>query len=289
MKVAWLQDMNPMAEAGGAQLNDRAKIIEGIRRGFDIRHVGPPGDNFYLDWADVFVVSNATAFSADYIAGATDTRKPVVWFIHDFANLCKVRLHYPMLERCMSCYRKPRWIPMMEQAKILVWLSPLHRDAWLYATPELEGVNYLLNPSSVSPADFHPLNMPRKGTLGVNGLLAFKGRKGIIEWAEENPGEPVTVVGPNPEPGPLPPNIEVAPPVPPYLMNELYNRFERFLHLPDTIGPFDRVAAEALLAGCQVVANKNVGALSYPWFTSRESVASHLETASSDFWETIAG
>ncbi len=70
-------------------------------------------------------------------------------------------------------------------------------------------------------------------------------------------------------------------------MNEGYTNYEAVLLLPANPQPFERVAAEAMLAGCQVIANELVGATSFPWFTSRDEVAKYCGEAPKRFWEHV--
>ena len=67
-------------------------------------------------------------------------------------------------------------------------------------------------------------------------------------------------------------------------MPELLARYERFVYLPVQLEPFCRLVAEADAAGCEVVANRLVGALH--WL---EHDRDALETAAEDFWRIVTG
>lgn len=58
--------------------------------------------------------------------------------------------------------------------------------------------------------------------------------------------------------------------------------YQRFVFLPTAIEPFGRAVVEAWAAGLELVVNRNVGAL----YWIRENPAG-LDTAASDFWETV--
>jgi len=284
MKFSFLQDLDPMTNGGGAQLTDRAMVVEGIRRGHDVElclpHTGVLTTN-------PVIVSNATSFSIQTFQELHKREVPYVWFLHDYWPACKYRLFYPMRQSCQSCYLKERWLPILKGAKLIVWLAPLHRDSWLWLYPELQDTPYLVTPSPV-PDTFCGLGNPRSGVVVVEGLHPFKGRRHIIRWAEQHPDVPITVVGGNPGGGPLPRNIgQVYDQVPYDQMVQVYNQAEALLHLPSSPTPFDRIVAEALMSGCKVIGNSLIGALSYEWFKDRPAVVHYCHESSRVFWEKI--
>lgn len=289
MKLLWLQDLSPYSHDGGAQLNDRAKILAGLRRGHEIEVVVPESSAAIADWGEAAVASNCTAFTPQVFEALSEKGKPYVFFLHDYAPVCKVRLFYPQLPKCKTCFRKERWLPALQAARLLIWLSPLHRRAWLYSCPELREHAYLLNPSTVSADEFYDMGLERAGTLAVNSGLDFKGRVRFVEWAEEHPEEPITLIGPTN--ATLPPNVTRRENmVPAREMNRVYNEHERFVHLPVNAMPFDRTPVEALLAGCKLVLNKNVGCLSWGFMRQgREAVEAAMRNADGDFWDAVEG
>ena len=284
MKVAWLQDINPFDSTytGGAEQTDRAHIVHGLRMGHDIEVVTPMSP-LNVSWADLVVVSNAAAFRVEELKAVS---APYVLLLHDYWGLCRWRLFYPMLDKCRDCYLKPRFLPLLFGSELIVWLSPLHRESWLFTYPELEHHPHALVPSAIDVDQFFDMGLQRHGAVAVNSGLKFKGYDQVRDWAEEHGEAAVTLVGP--VEGPMPPNVALVGHVPVREMNHLYNRHERLLHLPQNPMPFDRTVAEAYLAGCEVQANELVGALSWPFFREgRDGVRQALKTASSDFWGEV--
>ena len=283
MRVAYIQDLDVFSQEGGAQQTDRTHFKEGIKRGHDIEMLVPGKQ---LSRGDVAIVSNAVSFPLEFF----NTLGTYIWFAHDYFPICKYRLFYPMAQECGSCYLKERWLPILLKSKMVIWLSPLHRDSWLSLYPELKDIPYHLSPSPVDPGLFNDLRssvFPRKGILSVESLAPFKGRDYVVKWAAEHPEEHITFIGGADYNLPLPENCEVVGYVPNSMMNEVYNRHEAFLHLPQSPSPFDRTCAEAYLAGCRIIGNDLIGALSYPWFKSREEVADHLRRSPTELWEAI--
>ena len=289
MRFTWVQDLDFIIEGGGAQNTDKAHFIEGLKRGYDMSIFTPQvNPNSLLEDNSPVVISNMMAgFNLGIFQSLVQRNRPCIWAFHDYQPLCKYRLFYPMLEKCKSCYRREMWLPIFLKAKLLIWLSPLHRESWLWACPELEQRPYAIVPSPIDPSQFYDMKLSREGVICVISLFPFKGRKNVLQWVEEHPDQVLTCIGGNPELEPLPPNCRDVGQVPFGKMNEMYNKHKVFLHLPGTPQPFDRSVAEAYLAGCEIVSNKLVGALSYSWFKSREEVAEHCGNSSKLFWEKI--
>ncbi len=286
MKIAWIQDLNIFSIGGGAQLTDLGHFKEGLRRGYDIRLVLPDSDAAVPFWCDLVIVSNCVNFSHEFFKDLVNKGKKLMWFFHDY--FCKWRLFFPMLEKCRNCYLKPRWLPILTKSPLLIWLSPLHRESWLWTYPELKDMPYVNIPSAIDPNQFVNLGLERKGVVCSSGLLLFKGRANVLRWAQEHPDTPITFMGGNDLPmEPLPPNCKDIGYYSHMGMNEAFNQFETLLHLPNTPQPFERIIAEAYLGGCKIKGNRLVGALSYDWFTSREKVADRVRRAPTDFWDSI--
>jgi len=292
MKILYAQDFDFMTHPGGAQLTDRAHYLEGVRRGHDLVVWNPMSevnDNDLTPGVGI-IASNPAFLPADAFQLMLDKGIPYVWFLHDYLPICKYRLFYPLRESCKSCYLKERWLPYLLGAKMIIWLSPLHRNSWLVTCPELEEMPYHLSPSPVNPDSFYDMKVERSGVIAVESLHPFKGRDQVLKWAEEYPEVQINFVGGNPGPQiPLPPNCKDIGLVPANKMNEVYNQHEIFLHLPQNPSPFDRTVAEAYLAGCRVIGNELIGALSYSWFISREQVRVNCMASSKLFWNEIEG
>ncbi len=288
MKITWIQDLEVFTSGGGAQLTDRTHIIEGLRRGHSVDLLTPQSGLTTPD-KDAFVISNASVFRFELFENLLTTNKPLIWFLHDYWPICKYRLFYPMQDTCKSCYLKERWLPVLLKAKLIIWLSPLHRESWLWLYPELKDIPYHLSPSPVEPHKFYPIDgIKREGIIAVESLHPFKGRANVLDWVINHPDKTVTFVGGNAYPNELlPPNARQLDFVPYGAMNEQYNQHEHLLHLPQSPSPFDRTTVEAYLAGCKIIGNELIGALSYDWFKSREEVAEHCRESPKEFWKKI--
>ena len=290
MRCSWVNDLDPLTVGGGAQNTDRAHIFEGIRRGWEIEIITPQSDinSLFVNGSPVIVSNMMAGFQLNIFQELTKRAKPCIWFFHNHQPLCKYRLFYPMLEKCKTCYRRDYWLPVFLKAILLIWLSPLHRESWLFSCPELADLPYAVVPSPIDPKQFYNMGLPRDGVISIDSLYPFKGRENVLQWAKEHPEVKITFVGGNPEPDePLPPNCQDIGPQSFSTLNEVYNRHKALLHLPGTPQPFERTPPEAYLAGCDIIGNQLIGALSYDWFRSREEVAEHCGNSSRLFWEKI--
>jgi glycosyltransferase involved in cell wall biosynthesis len=110
-------------------------------------------------------------------------------------------------------------------------------------------------------------------------MHAGKGLVQAFEWAEQN--EPVDFWGVPQEQVPPSPRINARGIVPPEYVPEILARYERFVFLPATVEPFGRAVVEAWAAGCELILNRNVGALH--WLEHPAG----LSTAAADFWRLV--
>ena len=289
MRVAWIQDQDPFVTEGGAQLTDRAILQEGIRRGHEIQVIVPTANPEQVgDIQDLVVFSNAVSVKKETYEDLKKRGIPYVLFPHDYGPyVCRWRLFYPMEERCQTlCYLRDRWRDIIKQSAFIFFMSPLHRDAFLFAYPSLAQHPFSYMPSALPVEKFYDLGKPRNGIITVNSLYPFKGIENIVWWAKEHPAVEITAVGTR-DGIELPPNIKVVEAVPFYKMNALYNAHEALLHLPTTPQPCERTVIEAYLAGCRIIGNGLIGVLSYPWFTSREQVRSEIAAGPDIFWTLL--
>jgi len=176
-----------------------------------------------------------------------------------------------MMEHCKKCTDREYWLKLFNDAKLLIWLSPIQRDAFLYTFPELGNKHYTMIPSAININQFKNVGNDRvkNSVLAVNPYT-FKGISNLIKYKKEHPeytyyycgesdrAEELTSIGFN--------GIGY---VPNKYLNEIYNKYEYLIHLPSTIDPFCRVVAEAYLAGMKLIVNSNVGCMSYSWMKNK--------------------
>lgn len=285
MRVAWVQDINPMENVGGAQMNDRAMISWGMRnRGVDVDVVTPQNGSARMDEEyDLVVLSNCARFSHEFLERMT--RFPFVVFHHDYF-FCKWRLFYPGEARCRECGNAEWWGRLFSRAEKNVFLSPLHRRVHEEAFGPLPGPACI--PSAVDTKFWTPDGRQRTPGLvvGVNELLPFKGRYATSDYAKAHPDKEFLFIGVG-DPLDLK-NCRYEGHQSRERLRESYRTCESFIHLPRTPQPFERVAAEAFLCGARIIHNELVGFFSYDWpWHDREAVRALLAQAEVGFWDEI--
>lgn len=285
MKIGFLQDYNIFAVQGGAEMNDRAMFEEGLKKGYNLTLFTP--DAAYSD-QDAVIISNCVSFDRFRLKNIANSAK-TVWFFHDYI-FCRNRLFYPVAEQCKVCGYKNYWLDLFKKAKLLIWLSPLHRDMTLRSLPELSQVPFALIPSAINPDSFliKPESQAARSPayLSVNTLYEFKGRENLLAWAKENPDKELHILSSVACYEQFPPNVTVLPQVLYDLMPGIYSGYDNYIELPSTPQPFNRTITEAKLSGCKIHTNELMGAASWDWFKQdKEAVAAALRAAPGQFWD----
>lgn len=294
MRVAILNDLFPAPGVGsGAELSIRYMAKEGILRGHDIDFYTARTYTRPLDDYDLVVLKNVVSFGADQLEKVM--LGPYVTWPSDYA-FCKWRLFYSMQEKCRSCDGVAMARRLFTNSVLNVFLSPLHREAYLHAIPEIADLESLLSPPYVADR-FLPISDVERlenTVIGVNCLLPFKGVENVVKYAADHPEMSFNFYGGVRDgwEDRLPDNAFYFGYAPQHALPVLYSQASHFIHLPSTPMPFDRTVIEAILCGVKnLIVNKNVGAMSYDWVRRkscrRESVINNMEMVLLELWGSL--
>ena len=293
MNVVWLADYNFLANiAGGAEMSDRSAYLYGVeKKKHNMQLINPESHGVLnIQNTDMSIISNATRFDYNWILKVVCT-KPYVMYLHDYWPLCKYRLFYPMLDKCKKCKNIDNVKQLLLNSVLNIFLSKTHFDAWCFAIPELKDHPYHLHPSPVNLDLFKPLSeVKRKPNAGlVVNALEFKGVKNTVEYCKNHPKLTFSFVGGLAQDTKLPPNCAHIGAVPFNKMPSLFAQAGYYVELPDTPQPFNRTALEARLMEIpHLIINKNVGALSYPWYKKDiKTVRKHIQEAVPNWWKKV--
>lgn len=170
---------------------------------------------------------------------------------------------------------------LLENAALFILSSPLQHEAlaWKINRP----VAYV--PSAVEVDTFRAAARAangRKGALWLGRLYDGKGIEQARTWTEQE-GVEIDVYGFGANEDDIAPPLNYCGRVDYDDVPALMARYGRFVFLPDAVEPYGRTVAEAWLAGCELVINRNVGAL---WWLENEPDA--IVEGAARFWR-IAG
>jgi glycosyltransferase involved in cell wall biosynthesis len=254
MIVGWLRDS--FEPPGGAELS-QAEFRAAAPA--DVEVVDCPPDGLErLAGCDVVCVHNSVTYPPETVEALAG--KPAVRYWHDLAR--------------PGGPGDPALVRWALEHATSVFTSPLHR---------VERETRVI-PPAIDLARFGSTDGDRpRGVCWLGSPMhAGKGLVQAIEWAEEN--EPVDFWGVTAEQVPPSPHVQAKGLVPPEHVPSILKLYRRFVFLPTTVEPFGRAVVEAWAAGCELVVNRNVGALH--WLESPDK-HDKLRTAGSDFWRLV--
>ena len=281
MKLNWIQDLNIFGEGSGAEMNDRAIFINGLKRGIGLTLVNPESPLS----KNKSIISNYTNFSFPVLNAALD--QGAVFFLHDY-TFCKWRLFFPGQDKCKICEHALKHLALFEKAKGLIFLSPLHKEVYREQFPSIEEIPSTIIPSAIDTSLFNIPSKHLKNTaLTINTLLSFKGRENIIKYIEEHNELAFTIAGHNPDDISIPKNAKFIGLQKYEDLPELFATHEYYVELPKSPMPFNRTISEARLAGCKIITNKLMGAASYTEFQDRTAFKYLIDKAPEYFWNFI--
>ena len=263
-KIGWLANLNPLEFNGGSEQNDKAVIEAGIKKGYSINIITPQTP--YVDFAnfELLIISNCNQFDINRLVDITQ-KIPSVLFHHDF-QFHKFQLWFSGTEEDKKCIDR-RWEILLKNAKLNIFLSPLHYQNYLKVFDKELLEPHIEVPSCINIDDWKPnpdIKIIPNTCVCVNSLYGFKGKDQVIEYIKNHPDIKFTMVGDNPENTQLPENAELVGRLNNQQLKELYQKSESFLHLPIS-GPFDRTPIEYKLCNPngKLILNSRVGCMSY--------------------------
>jgi len=292
MNITWLADYNFLSTlAGGAEMSDREAYLYGLKKGHNMQLVNPEtAKGASIGLTDLFVISNAVRFNFNWIMQSVST-KPYMAYLHDYWPLCKYRLFYPMQEKCKKTKNLDVTKQLLLNSVLNIFLSPLHFDAWTFAIPELKDHPHHIHPSPVNIDLFKPIeNVKRNPKAGiVVSAMEFKGFSNTVEYCKKHIELTFTFCGGLPNNAKLPPNCAHIGNIPTDKMPGMYAQASYYVELPNTPQPFNRTVLEARLMEIpHLILNKNIGAISYPWFKKdTDTIRKNISEAVPKWWKAV--
>jgi glycosyltransferase involved in cell wall biosynthesis len=300
VRVAWISFLDAHVFSGGGELNQRALIDIGRKRGHVISEHGFLGRRpqrlarrfglhrrFPIDWsADAFVLANIRnvptfpkRIPEAIVLGALATGRAAV-FQEAWVDVCRfdVPCDGDIVKCNPTCDRS--WADRLyTQAHAAIFNSPMQRDiiASVIGVPLPQ--HQILSRPVVDVTKFRRLDLERD--LDVLYVGTISKAKGYFNLLERFGPDRLTLVGRNTLEQPVLGNY--LGPVANDQLPAIYNRARFFAHLPEWLEPMGRSVVEAALCGCELLLNDRVGVASYPpceWRSAR-----HVRRNGEIFWD----
>jgi len=271
-KILWISDFSLWQYPyGGAEITDSLLIKRGKKLIANITPVLCDSVNkVNIDDSELIILSNNFNLSLrnrDYI-------------MRDKKYICLVQDCGRWMNTCLQTP------DLLKNSILNIYMSPGQRDIYLKHFPEQK---HVCIPPTV-PDIFKNKNTEREDKILFVGFLhEGKGIGNVINYAKNNPKKidfygycqsdkwlkAIEWLGNTTFKGGI--SMESLP--------EVYNRYKYYIHLPNIYESFSRTTAEALLCGCQLIHNGNLGILSYYFDTKglREAVTQ----SDIKFWNTV--
>lgn len=291
-KIGWLANLNPLEGGSGAEANDKAVIEAGIRIGHSINIITPQTSYVEFDNFDLLIISNCNQFDINNLINITQ-KIPSILFHHDF-QFHKFQLYFSGTEEDKKCIDR-RWDILLKNAKLNIFLSPLHYQNYLKVFDKEILEPHIEVPSCINVDDWKPnpdIKIEQNTCICDNSLYGFKGKDQVLEYITNHPEIKFTIAGDNPDNVQIPNNAEYVGRVNNNKLKELFQKSESFLHLPIS-SPFDRIPIEYKLCNPtgKLILNDRVGCMTYNIFKDNkinmEKLKKLLKDAPNMFWEGI--
>jgi hypothetical protein len=271
IRVAWVQDF---AKMGGAELSNKTLVDYGDQNGFQICGITPQKfDLGIIRAADIVIINNIFLFSSEQIKSMMmtiiDSCIPYVKYDHDIRETMRGEFSRGLLSR----------------SALNVFVSPIHRECYEKAFgPDVTKRSITL-PVAINDRPFYNQNIDRVKNSALSVYLP-KQQHNLVEFIKNNIGKYKYMgLGNSKVHGLEIPRIKC---VDNNEMTDIYNQFEYIIHLPDIQSAGDRVYFEALLCGCKVITNHNVGHLSWGFDeNNHELIRTKLREAIVEFWVAV--
>jgi hypothetical protein len=270
-RIAWVQDMSKM---GGAELSNCVVVAAGEDCGFDVVGVTPGHfSEELLDAADLIVVNNCMEFTPEQFRALRlrlfEHRKPYIKYEHDYRELKRENIATALYRYARRC----------------VFISPKHAaDHQARFGDAISADRLVVLPLALDVSKYNPAPTPARDTVMLPTPRKYGA--GMRVWVAAHPQFTYLVVGRSAEAIPAA-RVEHLPEVPNDRMASYYQRARYVVHLPEEPWAGERVVLEALLCGCEVVMNENVGHKSWGWHAMPQ-VRQNLRAAPFAFWREVA-
>lgn len=310
LKINYIAQLSPFLHSGGGELILRRLLQTGEQRGhrFAFATASPFADNLFTDpdlsiLADVFNSPYALRKVSPLLLEKTVATGRFIHFDNAYVDVCNMdylpcsgvpsvecphKARLPLSKRLLSrdfsgcCFQeKPMVMKLYQQSLVNVFLSPLHHrvvSGMLGLADDRDA--FILKPL-IDEALFYDRGLERDIDYLFVGVIGEA--KGLAEMRRRFGDKGIHLIGKVAKGQQLDFGNYLG--AVPYHEVPLYmNRARNFVFLPRWPEPQGRVVVEAAMCGCQLIANDNVGALSFDFPLARPE---HFRNADLEFWQEV--
>lgn len=261
----------------GAELTIKELIGLGEQKGWNV------SIDFLKDFESVkskitkadLVVLNSTSrcsFELELLQHLINASTPYIKVEYDY-NFC-IRRNIlctvdPNVKSCCNTDKFHLYRTLFANSKLNIFQSPKHYKSHFDFYGEAVA-KHLIMPPTVQIDKLNPSPFKQDHTIPFFGDLNYlKGGNAYVDFALEHPEMKFTVYGENRLQRELPENISFHNPVSNTEVLKILGKTKYFICKPVWPEPSGRLAAEALLSGCEMIINDRVGTLSFDFFNQK--------------------
>lgn len=240
------------------------------------------------------VVLNSTSrcnFEKELVKHLISSEIPYIKVEYDY-NFC-IRRNIlctvdPKVRSCCDPDKFHLFRKLFAGAALNVFQSPKHYESHYDFYGEAVA-NKLIMPPTVDVSKLKPSEEKIADTIPFFGDLNFlKGGHEFVTYAETHPEMKFTVYGRNRLRREMPANMSFHDPIPNTEVLEILGKTKQFICKPVWPEPSGRLAAEAFLSGCEMLANDRVGTFSFDFYpNNKEQAIAEMQQAPENFWEAV--
>jgi len=266
-KVAWIQDNS---KEGGAEKSNKFLREKGNDFGFEINLVTPNDFNItHLNNCDLLIINNFYEFEIDQMNKIYnliyEDRKLYVKYDHDHREASRPHISQQLFA----------------MSKLNVFISPKHKELFMNSLGSQLEENSIILPLAIDTTKYINKNSNREKNSVLVPCLR-KCNSNFKNFIEKHINDKFYIIGDYDYHGS---NIKKLSNQNDDGMIRLYNMCETVYHEPDTFWAGERIYFEALLCGCKVICNENVGHIS--WNFEINVLKEKLDNAILIFWSKI--
>ncbi|WP_339832726.1 glycosyltransferase family 9 protein [uncultured Altibacter sp.] len=247
----------------------------------------------HIQKADLVILNSTSrcTFELDLVSFLLKSTTPYVKVEYDY-NFCIRRNILCTVDRNVrSCCHPDKFHlfrKLFAQAQFNVFQSPKHFEAHEHFYGEAVAKK-LIMPPTVDVAALQPSEEKQDDTIPFFGDVNYlKGGHEFVTYAEEHPETRFKVYGRNRLRREMPQNMSFHDPIPNEEVLNILGKTKRFFCKPVWPEPSGRLAAEAFLSGCEMIANDRVGTFSFDFFPKdKQQAAKEMEQAPETFWKEV--